>query len=91
MISTLRPITAGSPANSLRHPLWLSTITGRPANRSSSAGINGAPERCLDPQHLEEVAGDEGGSRETALDARPVRRSIAKASVKTLVSRRIAS
>jgi hypothetical protein len=29
------------------------------------------PERCLDPQHLKEVPGDEGGSRETALDARP--------------------
>ena len=28
------------------------------------------PERGLDPQHLKEVAGDEGGGRETALDAR---------------------
>ncbi len=43
-------------------------MTGRATLRSSSSGSNGRPSAAWTPSSLEEVPGDEGGTRETALD-----------------------
>ena len=66
--STVRPSTSGSRLKWRCHPLSLSTITGLPPARSSSAGLNARPITGLHADDIEEAARHEVDRHHPAVD-----------------------